>query len=718
MPVQQEIQARMPFSLSTAGTANARRVNIPESLVTTFLYASSDCVALLDPVGQFRLVNPAWLSAMDAHPKARLRNKNWQDLWVETARMQAVGALKRAHEDLPGHFTAPCTTFKGAVKWFEVSTCPVSNAYGQLAWVLVQARDVTEAKRRETALQDTVTEREFALQVLVRQLEDEGQRLARTAARAARYDKLRFVGQFAGNIVQEFNRLLAVIGGAARALRDDASAEALDDVQERLDWSLRRGDQLVGQLHELLQVEGGDAARVDTGHLLRATAKLLPALIGSRFAVTAEADGDCWTVNVNAGRLQAVLVNLVANAVEAMDGGGRVTLAARNCRTAERPSALKAGDYVVLSVADQGCGMSAEVRARAGQAFFTTKQPAQGRGLGLAAACELAEHCGGRVAIDSEPGAGTTIRLFLPRALAVASDVAALASIAPEPHGSATLLVIDDDAMFRSSVVHMLRALNYRVIEAESTQVARAVLASGIRFQLIVASSNLIGDGGKLRAEHPTLPLIVTLGVTPMRPPSGALVLHKPVEDGLLAQAVLLKLGRVPASALSDDALLLSDRVRDRVRDRIRDPRIRNVYDNWRMLCENLSRLPSPDAAMDLPVELKDSACLLRVQGSGDDAAFVFVHAGKALIERLGRGLVGEVLSAADQNVLGSIGAAYRRALMGVAFFDYARFPHGPGKKLLFERLILPLSDDRVSVTHLVGLVTFSEISDLQQDRS
>lgn len=700
----------MPFSLSNAADDSARRVNIPESLVTTFLYASSDCVALLDPVGQFRLVNPAWVATMDAHPKARLRNKNWQDLWVETARSHAVNALKRAHQDSPDRFTAPCVTFNGVVKWFEVSTCPVSDAYGQLAWVLVQGRDVTEAKQRETALQDTVTEREFALSVLVRQLEDEGQRLAKTAARAARYEKLRFVGQFVGNVVQDFNRLLAVIGGASRALRRDASPATLDDIQERLDWSLQRGGQLLGQLHELLNVESDDAGSVDTPHLLRATARLLPALIGPHFEVAAEVDDDCWQVGVNAGRLQAVLINLVANAVEAAHGGGRVTIAARNCHSAQRPAELKAGDYVVLSVADDGCGMSAEVRERAGQAFFTTKPSPQGRGLGLAAAFELAEHCGGRVAIDSEPGAGTKVQLFLPRASAVAGDVAALASIAPEPHGGATLLVVDDDSMFRGSVVRMLRALNYRVIEAGSIDVARAVLSSGIRFETVIASSNLIGDGAGLRAEHPALPLIVMLGVTPMRTPTDALKLHKPVEDGVLARAVLQQLGRIPASNLSADALRLSDRVRDRIRDR----RIRDIYEGWRKLGESLGRLPSPDQLMDLPVEIKDSACLLRVQGTADDAAFVFVHAGRALTERLGRELVGEVLSAADQNVLGSIGAAYARALRGIAFFDYARFPYGPGKKLLFERLILPLSDDQANVTHLLGLVTFSEISDLQ----
>jgi hypothetical protein len=200
--------------------------------------------------------------------------------------------------------------------------------------------------------------------------------------------------------------------------------------------------------------------------------------------------------------------------------------------------------------------------------------------------------------------------------------------------------------------------------------------------------------------------LIITTGVTPVRTPPEVLVLRKPISEGVLVRAVLQQLGRVPASLMADEALRLSDRIRDRIRDR----RIRGVYEHWRKRCESLTRLPSPVEITNLPADLRDSSCLLRVRGSGDEASFVFVHAGKALTERLGRELVGEKLSPADQNIFGSIGAAYARALRGIAFFDYARFPYGEGKKLLFERLILPLSDDRASVTHLFGLVTFTEI--------
>jgi CheY-like chemotaxis protein len=301
--------------------------------------------------------------------------------------------------------------------------------------------------------------------------------------------------------------------------------------------------------------------------------------------------------------------------------------------------------------------------------------------------------------------------LFLPRSSAIVSDVATLASIAPEPHGGATLLVVDEDAMFRASLVHTLRALNYRVIEAASAEVARAVLTSGLGFQLVCVTSSLVGDGGDwLRAAQPDLPLIVMTGVSPMPMPSDALALRKPIDDGVLARAVLQQLGRAPASLMPEETLRLSDRIRDRIRDR----RIRDVYENWRERCESSAGLPSPADLAEPPIDLKDSSCLLRVQGSGDDASFVFVHAGKALTERLGRDLVGEVLSPADQNIFGSIGAAYRRALRGLAFFDYARFPYGDGKKLLFERLILPLSDDQTNVTHLLGLITFTEITDAQ----
>lgn len=151
--------------------------------------------------------------------------------------------------------------------------------------------------------------------------------------------------------------------------------------------------------------------------------------------------------------------------------------------------------------------------------------------------------------------------------------------------------------------------------------------------------------------------------------------------------------------------------VADRIYARIGDRDTREVYKKWRADRDMFDRLPSPADLGLMPGDLEDRSCLLCVEGS-EDPTFVFVRAGRALIERLGRDLIGETLSPADQLVFGSIGAAYRRALGGAAYFDYALFPGVvAGGRLLFERLILPLSGDGIGVTHLLGLITITETS-------
>jgi len=165
-------------------------------------------------------------------------------------------------------------------------------------------------------------------------------------------------------------------------------------------------------------------------------------------------------------------------------------------------------------------------------------------------------------------------------------------------------------------------------------------------------------------------------------------------------------LGRLPSSIAPAQAL----RASDRLRDRIRNPRIRGVYDQWRRLVIGLGRLPSPAEADRLMHDIEDDCCLLQVERDQPPQVFQYVYVGSALTRRLGRELVGTQVTVSDQNVIGSLAVAYQRGLSGIAHFDYARFQFEHGVMLLFERLILPLSDDGQRVSHLAGVVTFDEI--------
>jgi PAS domain S-box-containing protein len=694
----------------------ARRVTVPESLVLTFLYASSDCIVVLDPVGNFRHANRAWLGAMQLAAKSELAGRNWQDVWPGESRALAVDAIQRAHQGLASKFTAHLTTAKGETRWFEVTAGPVSAASGGLSGILVQARNVTEFKQREGELENSLGKRELALGVLVRQLETEAQRLSRAAGRSARDEKARFVGRFLGNLIHEFRNVLTALSATARALRQENATPPQTELFDILDRSLARGSKLVGELSDLLRVEADQPEAIDIAALVNAMSTLLPALLGARVELRVEVDPECWPVAAAAARLQATLLGLVADAAEAMPQGGRLTLAARNCYASERPSTLAAGDYVVITVIDTGCGMPPEAVARAGQAARSAEPAAAGHGPGLVSAFELAEQCRGWVTIESEAGVGTSVSLFLPSAGAPVGGKPELASMEPEPHGDATILILDPDEAARSQLATTLRALNYRVIEAALDEVANAVLSSGVRVDLVCVN---LGSGGGVaeaaggwRAAHPTLAVIFMTGSSSMCGSFDELVFRKPIAAPLLAKAVLEKLGRAPGSVLPADALRLSDRVRER----IRDPRVRQLYDLWRSLAARLDRLPSSEDLSGPAVLMKDHCCLLRIEGDADGPQFRVVHVGTALKERLGRDLTGERITPADQDFLGSVANAYGRALGGVAYFDYARFPLRDGVKLLFERLILPLSEDRQSVTHLFGIVSFAEIGDPHQE--
>ena len=191
-----------------------------------------------------------------------------------------------------------------------------------------------------------------------------------------------------------------------------------------------------------------------------------------------------------------------------------------------------------------------------------------------------------------------------------------------------------------------------------------------------------------------------------MAAPEGELTFRKPIYEPLLARSILEKLGRLPTSILAAEAM----RASDRVRDRIRNADMRGAFNNWRAVLSRSERLPTPDDACGLAPRLGDNSCLIEICASGDHPTFRFVRAGGALIDRLGRDFTNETFSLSDQEFIGSLGNAYRRATRGVAYFDYARLPGERDRMLLFERLILPLSANGQSVTHLLSIAMFDDI--------
>ncbi|KIZ44438.1 MULTISPECIES: PAS domain-containing protein [Rhodopseudomonas] len=235
-----------------------RHLTIPASLVATFMYSSSDAMATLDPVGVIQHANPAWRAAMEVTSDAELAGLNWQDLWPTDMRGEAVQAIQRAHARLTTRFTARCQTLKGQLRWFDLTIGPVADASGNLSQILVQSRDVTCYKLRETDLQNSVSAAEAALDGVTRRLETESQRLAQATARAEQAKDVGLVNQHVGDIVHDFNNVLMVLSSSSSLLHRGVTPTMQAEILDNIDLAIERGYLLVRHLQDLLR---DDAAR-------------------------------------------------------------------------------------------------------------------------------------------------------------------------------------------------------------------------------------------------------------------------------------------------------------------------------------------------------------------------------------------------------------------------------------------------------------------------
>jgi PAS domain S-box-containing protein len=314
---------------------------------------------------------------------------------------------------------------------------------------------------------------------LIGVMSDVTERRRAEAERAALEEQLRqaqkmeAIGRLAGGIAHDFNNLLAVIGGRAELLRQRLSA---DDPRRRhvdvIGGAVRRGAGLARQLLAFGRRQVLRPRVLDLNEVVREAEPLLRRLVGEDidFAVTLGAAPS--RILADPVQLEQILLNLSANARDAMPHGGRLTIETRLARLdpalAGGHTGAAAGDCVALTVADTGVGMSEEVRTRAFEPFFTTKAPGQGTGLGLATVYGVVKQMGGHITLESAVGRGTAVTVYLPLAAeAHATPEAASGDRAPRG-GNETVLLVEDEGDVRELAIEMLEGYGYRVLSAGS----------------------------------------------------------------------------------------------------------------------------------------------------------------------------------------------------------------------------------------------------------
>jgi signal transduction histidine kinase/ActR/RegA family two-component response regulator len=343
--------------------------------------------------------------------------------------------------------------------------------------------------------------------------------------------KMEAVGRLTGGIAHDFNNHLTVISSNIELLmrRLPENSGSLARLADAAMNGVRRAATLTQRLLAFSRQQTLDPEPLDLGQLVSGMLDLLRRTLGESISIQTVSPGRLWLTRIDANQLESALLNLAVNARDAMPRGGTLTIETANAALDEAYAAqhadLTAGQYVMIAVRDTGIGMSADVQARAFEPFFTTKPFGHGTGLGLSMVYGFVAQSGGHVRIDSAPGLGTTIRLYLPRyvlqpsSLAVAGDAAAGRS-----HGAAeTVLVVEDDDTVRHAAVEALREIGYHVLEAPDAMEAFQLIADRGGIDLLFTDVGLPGGvNGRALADaahniSPALKVLFTTGYTTLQ---------------------------------------------------------------------------------------------------------------------------------------------------------------------------------------------------------
>jgi signal transduction histidine kinase/DNA-binding response OmpR family regulator len=334
----------------------------------------------------------------------------------------------------------------------EVRSYPIKAASGEVTAVIEIIRDVTEERRAEE---------------LHRQLEQA--------------QKMEAVGRLAGGIAHDFNNLLTVILGRANiALGVSSIPDAVRGEVEEIQTAAERAAALTSQLLIFSRKQALKPRLVDLGEVVEGVGKILRRLIGEDIEVVTVLSPDLPAVRVDPGQMEQVILNLGVNARDAMPHGGRLTIETAEVSLDEEYVAVHAGaasgPHVMLAVSDTGVGMDVETKARIFDPFFTTKDPGKGTGLGLSVVHGIVQQSGGSIWVYSEPGKGTTFKVYLP---SVPQRAGPRSDVKPVvvPRGDETILLVEDEAAVRRLAAAVLRESGYAVLEAGSGDEALGLLS-------------------------------------------------------------------------------------------------------------------------------------------------------------------------------------------------------------------------------------------------
>jgi PAS domain S-box-containing protein len=431
------------------------------------------------------------------------------------------------------------TELMGGSEQDELET-RINRPDGEVRLLRVEGRAVTDpdgSVRRLAGTMQDITDR----RLIERQL--------------AQSQKMEAIGNLTGGMAHDFNNVLGVVVGnldlLGRVIKDNPVAEELR--AEALDGALRGAD-LIRRLLAFARRQSLRPERTEVNALVEGIGKLLSRTLGEEIKLTMELDPTVWPAMTDPAQLEAALTNLATNARDAMKRGGRLAIVTSNAlldaRYAEDQPEVTPGEYVLIAVSDTGTGIAPAIINRIFEPFFTTKEPGKGTGLGLSMVYGFVKQSGGHLAVYSEPGRGSTFRLYLPRGPVNGAELVVSAGPRPAVGGDETVLVVEDNVQLRRAAVRQLKALGYVTYEAENAEAALLILEGKDVMDLLFSDVVMPGDmdGIELAHEatrlHPKLRVLLTSGFPDLRGSErrmtspGYRLLNKPYRHDELARSV------------------------------------------------------------------------------------------------------------------------------------------------------------------------------------
>lgn len=457
-------------------------------------------IFMLDPEGRIASWN-AGAQRIKGYKKEEILGQHFSRFYTPEDRASGLpdGALRTAATQ--GRFEHEGWRVRkdGSRFFAHVVIDPIRDSDGRFVGFAKITRDITERQEAAAALKK-------AEQALVQA------------------QKMEAIGRLTGGVAHDFNNLLQVIAGNLQLLSRDVAGN--EKAERRLQGALagvRRGARLTQHLLAFSRRQALEPKVVNLGRILSSLEELLQRTLGEEVQIEMMVAGSLWNTFADVAQLENALLNLAINARDAMNGVGKLTIEASNASLDDEyvrtNTGVVAGQYVMLAVSDTGSGMAPEVVAQAFEPFFSTKPEGKGSGLGLSMVYGFVKQSGGHVKIYSEPGHGTTVKLYLPRSHE-AEDMRLPPVSTPPVGGKETILVAEDDAEVCATVMEMLSELGYQVLKAHDGESALAIIQSGIHIDLLFTDVVMPGPlrspdlARKARERLPGIAVLFTSGYT------------------------------------------------------------------------------------------------------------------------------------------------------------------------------------------------------------